>query len=46
MELGDLLAITNAGSYATVITPEQFASLRGPVQLLLKNNGQVIRADI
>ena len=45
LEVGDTLVITNAGSYAAVITPMQFASLNPPVQLMLKSDGSVTCAD-
>ncbi len=42
MEVGDVVAIPNAGAYAAVITPMQFASLKRPAQLFLRTNGTVV----
>lgn len=42
MEIGDGLAFTNAGCYAAVMTPMQFASLEKPAQLLLTVDGQIL----
>ena len=44
-EIGDGLAMTNAGCYASVMTPMQFASLTPPSQLFLTADGQIICAD-
>ena len=44
MEIGDGLAMTNAGCYAAVMTPMQFASLTPPAQLFLTVDGQVTDA--
>ena len=44
MDIGDVLVITNAGSYAAVITPMEFASLQKPAQLMLKVDGTVTEA--
>lgn len=44
MEIGDGLALTNAGCYAAVMTPMQFASLTPPAQLLLTADGRVVNA--
>ncbi len=44
MEIGDGLAMTNAGCYAAVMTPMQFASLTPPAQLFLQADGQVTEA--
>ncbi len=41
LEVGDGLAMTNAGCYAAVMTPMQFASLAPPAQLFLSEDGQV-----
>lgn len=40
----DLIVITNAGSYAAVLSPMQFASMRHPAQLFLKKDGSVVDA--
>ncbi len=45
MNIGDMLVMTNAGSYASVITPYQFASLPKAAQLMLMTDGSVINAD-
>ena len=45
MNKGDMLVMTNAGSYASVITPYQFASLPKAAQLMLKTDGSVINAE-
>lgn len=39
LDCGDVLVITNAGSYAAVLSPMQFASLTPPVQIFLKIDG-------
>lgn len=44
LDIGDVVVITNAGSYAAVITPMEFASLRKPAQLMLKADGTVTEA--
>lgn len=44
MEIGDGMAMTNAGCYAAVMTPMQFASLTPPAQLFLQTDGQVTEA--
>ncbi|MEG0020571.1 MAG: diaminopimelate decarboxylase [Oscillospiraceae bacterium] len=41
IEVGDILTINNAGAYAAVMTPMQFASLTPPVQLFLTKGGIV-----
>ena len=35
LECGDVFVITNAGSYAAVLSPMQFASLEPPAQIFL-----------
>ena len=42
LEVGDGLAFTNAGCYAAVMTPMQFASMTPPAQLFLTADGQVV----
>lgn len=42
IEIGDLIAITNAGCYAAVLTPFQFSSQIPPKELYLKKDGTVI----
>ena len=44
LEVGDGLALTNAGCYAACMTPMQFASLTPPAQLFLTRDGKVIKA--
>lgn len=44
LEIGDGLALTNAGCYAAVMTPMQFAFLTPPAQLFLTKDGKVIKA--
>ncbi|MEG1987621.1 MAG: alanine racemase [Oscillibacter sp.] len=44
MDIGDGLLLTNAGCYAAVMTPMQFASLTPPAQLFLTADGQVKEA--
>ena len=41
LEISDGLAFTNAGCYAAVMTPMQFASLTPPAQLFLTADGRV-----
>ncbi|MFA6709606.1 MAG: alanine racemase [Fusobacterium sp.] len=42
IKIGDLIAITNAGCYAAVLTPFQFSSQLPPKELYLKKDGTVI----
>ena len=44
MEVGDGLALDNAGCYAAVMTPMQFAFLTPPAQLFLTADGRVMEA--
>ena len=44
MEVGDGLAMTNAGCYAAVMTPMQFAAMTPPAQLFLQADGRVTEA--
>ena len=44
LEIGDGLAMDNAGSYAAVLTPMQFAFMPQSPQLFLTANGQVVSA--
>ena len=41
LEIGDGVLMTNAGSYAAVLSPMQFACLTPPAQLLLTADGSV-----
>lgn len=40
LECGDVFVITNAGSYAAVLSPMQFASLEPPAQIFLPERGR------
>jgi diaminopimelate decarboxylase len=42
LHVGDVLAITNAGSYAAVLSPMQFSSQIPPAQLFLTVSGSII----
>lgn len=42
LKLGDMVVITNAGSYAAALSPMQFSSQVPPVQLFLTQNGKVL----
>ena len=42
LEPGDLIIMNNAGAYAAVMTPMQFASLEPPKQLFLTVDGRVL----
>ncbi len=42
MNTGDVVLITNAGSYAAVLSPMQFASLPAPVEIFITSDGQAI----
>ncbi len=42
LEKGDLIAVTNAGSYAAVLSPMQFSSQVPPVQLFVLADGKFI----
>lgn len=44
LEIGDALALNNAGCYASVMTPMQFAFLTPPAQLFLTCDGKVVNA--
>lgn len=44
LEIGDGLALDNAGCYAAVMTPMQFAFLTPPAQLFLTADGRVMEA--
>ena len=44
MDIGDGLALDNAGCYAAVMTPMQFAFLTPPAQLFLTAGGRVMEA--
>lgn len=42
LKCGDVIVVTNGGSYAAAISPMQFCSLVSPAQLFLTRNGEVI----
>lgn len=42
LECGDAVIITNAGSYAAVLSPMQFSTQEKPKELFLKQSGEVI----
>lgn len=42
LECDDIVYMTNAGSYAAVLTPMQFSSQERPVELFVKMNGEVV----
>ena len=44
LKQGDVIAITNAGSYGAVLSPMQFSSQTPPQQLLLRCDGTVVDA--
>jgi len=46
LEPGGLVVLTNAGSYAAVLSPMQFAALTPPAQLLLCADGSVADACV
>ena len=41
LEPGDLVIITNAGAYAAVMSPMQFASMEKPAQIFLAEDGTI-----
>lgn len=41
LEVGDIVIINNAGAYAAVLSPMQFASLEKPKELMLLENGEL-----
>ena len=42
LEKGDLVAVSNAGSYAAVLSPMQFSSQTKPSQLFLTKDGNIL----
>ena len=42
LQVGDMVSITNAGSYAAVLTPMQFASQVPPAQLFVCQDGKIM----
>lgn len=45
LQADDLIVITNAGSYAAVISPMQFSLQTPPAQLFLTHDGQIINPN-
>lgn len=43
LKIGDVIAITNAGSYAAVLSPMQFSSQVPPAELFLTKDTQIIQ---
>jgi diaminopimelate decarboxylase len=41
LSVGDVLVLTNAGAYAAVLSPMQFASQTPPAQLFLHADGTI-----
>ncbi len=46
MEAGDLLMITNAGSYAATLSPVHFSSRTPPAQFCLAPDGRLLEDDV
>lgn len=44
LECGDVIVISNAGSYAAVLSPMQFASLKKPAEIFVSSDGQIIES--
>ncbi len=44
LNIGDMVVVTNAGSYAAVLSPMQFSSQVPPAQLMLREDGSVVCA--
>ena len=42
LECGDIIVITNAGSYGAVLSPAQFSSQNKPVELFMTKSGVII----
>ena len=42
VNVGDIVVVTNAGSYAAALSPMQFATMNPPKQLFLTRNGDII----
>lgn len=42
INIGDVLVVTNAGSYAAVLSPRQFASMIVPQEFFLTKSGEII----
>lgn len=42
LECGDVIVITNAGSYGAVLSPFQFSMQEKPIELFLTRNGEVL----
>ncbi|MDD6180593.1 MAG: alanine racemase [Desulfovibrionaceae bacterium] len=46
VECGDCVIMTNAGSYAAVLSPMQFSSHERPVEVFLSTDGTVLQTDL
>ena len=42
LEPGDIVAVTNAGSYAAALTPFQFSSQEKPAEFFLTEEGKIL----
>ena len=42
LKRGECVVVTNAGSYAAVLSPMQFSSQQRPAELFLKENGEIV----
>lgn len=42
LECGDVIIITNAGSYGAVLSPMQFSSQEKPAELFMTKNGEIL----
>lgn len=43
LEIGDIITMTNAGSYSYVLSPMQFASMEKPKEFLVKKDGKILK---
>ena len=46
VECGDCVIMTNARSYAAVLSPMQFSSHERPVEVFLSTDGTVLQTDL
>ena len=42
LEIGDLVAVSNAGAYACTLSVQRFSSHRPPVELLVDGDGNIL----
>ena len=42
LEIGDLVAVSNAGAYACTLSVQRFSSHRPPAELLVDGDGNVL----